>query len=258
MDCTILEETGNSKRNTSMKKALLPGASGATGQLLVKQLLEKNFHVTAIVRERKSFAAAINAHPDLKIIEAEISRIAAEDLNRHLAGCEAVLCCLGHNLTFTGLFGQTRRLVTDAITKTKTAIESLHPEKKIKIILMNATGNRNRDLSEAPPVSQRLVVFLLRILLPPHADNENAADFLRLQVGQTSNSIEWVVVRPDGLVDENAVSKYDIHPSPVGNVIFDARSTSRINVADFMSERVVNPDLWCQWNGQMPVIYNQP
>jgi hypothetical protein len=143
------------------------------------------------------------------------------------------------------------------VIKISKAIESLSPAQPIKLILMNTTGNNNRDIPEKPPLSQRFVVALLRILLPPHADNEHAADYLRTQVGQHNQLIKWVAVRPDGLINVDAISPYVIYPSPIRNVIFDAGQTSRINVAEFMSELVVDEALWAQWQGQMPVIYNR-
>ena len=239
-----------------MKKALVLGASGATGQLLVQMLLKKGVEVIAIVRNANSLMGLDNKHRGLQIVETEISEISESDLARHLAQCDVILSCLGHNLTFKGMFGHPRRLVTDAIKKVVKAIESVGANTKYKIILMNTTGNSNRDIPENPPYSQRLVVFLLRLLLPPHVDNEQAADFLRVQVGQ-NNDIEWVVVRPDGLINEDRVSLYDINVSPVRNVIFDAGTTSRINVADFMSDLVIKSGLWDEWQGKMPVIYNK-
>ena len=239
-----------------MKKALVLGASGATGQLLVKILLQKGVEVIAIVRNVNSLTNIDNSHPSLQIVQAEISKIPKNDLAQYLKECEVVLSCLGHNLTFKGMFGHPKRLVTDAVTKLVKSIESINANNKIKIILINTTGNSNRDIPGKPPYSQRLVITLLRLLLPPHVDNENAADFLRLQVGQNNNSIEWVAVRPDGLINEDQVSQYDINASPIRNAIFNAGSTSRINVADFMSELAVNSELWNEWKGQMPVIYN--
>jgi len=239
-----------------MRKALVLGASGATGRLLVQRLLQKNIDVIAIVRNSSSLANINVSHPNLQIVEAEISEIQANDLTQYLTECEAVLSCLGHNLTFKGMFGHPRRLVTDAVNKVTSAIESISPNNKIRIILMNTTGNSNRDIPEKPPFSQRLIISLLRLLLPPHVDNEKAADFLRVQVGQNNNHIEWVAVRPDGLINEDSVTQYDTHTSPTRNAIFDAGSISRINVADFMSELAVNSELWNKWKGQMPVIYN--
>ncbi|MCP3675178.1 MAG: SDR family oxidoreductase, partial [Gammaproteobacteria bacterium] len=97
---------------------------------------------------------------------------------------------------------------------------------------------------------------ILRILLPPHIDNEEAADYLRLNVGQISKNIEWAVVRPDSLVDKEQTTPYNIYPSPIRNAIFDTAPTSRINVAKFMSELAMKNKLWVKWKGQMPVIYN--
>jgi len=239
-----------------MKKALVLGASGATGRLLVKMLLQKDVEVIAIVRNANSLTNIDSSHPSLQIVEAEISEISENDLAQYLKECGVVLSCLGHNLTFKGMFGHPKRLVTDAVKKVAKTIESINTDNKIKFILMNTTGNSNRDIPEKPPYSQRLVISLLRLLLPPHVDNENAADFLRLQVGQNNNSIEWAAVRPDGLIDEDQVSQYDVSASPTRNAIFDARSTSRINVADFMSDLAVNSELWNKWKGKMPVIYN--
>lgn len=236
---------------------LILGASGATGRLLVEILLNKGIEVIAIVRSTNSLTNVIEPQPGLKIVEADISKMPENELALLIEECEAVLCCLGHNLTFKGMFGHPRRLVTNAIKKVTKVIETLNANNKTKIILMNTTGNSNRDIPEKPPFSQRLVIFILRYLLPPHADNENAADFLRLQVGQNNKRIEWVAVRPDALINENKVSPYVIHASPIRNAIFNAGSISRINVADFMSELAINSEVWCKWKGKMPVIYTQ-
>lgn len=240
-----------------MKKALVLGASGATGQLLVKSLLQKGVEVIAIVRDANSLNNIDRETSNIQIVEADISEMSINELAEYIIECELVLSCLGHNLTFKGIFGHPRRLVTDAIKKVVHAIESINNNNKTKIILMNTTGNSNRDIPEKPPYSQRLVISLLRLLLPPHVDNENAADYLRLQVGQNNKTIEWVAVRPDGLINEAQVSLYKINISPLRNVIFDAGSTSRVNVADLMSELAVNAELWHKWKGKMPVIYNQ-
>lgn len=123
---------------------------------------------------------------------------------------------------------------------------------------MNTTGNRNRDLEEPISFAQRCVIGLLRTCLPPHADNEEAADYLRTKIGQNDNSVEWVVVRPDGLINQEAVSEYELHASPTRSAIFDAGKTSRINVGHFMAVLLTDPEVWQEWKGRMPVIYNKP
>ena len=239
-----------------MKQALVVGASGATGILLVQQLLQKDIKVVAIVRASNTLAQRIGTQPNLQEVVANISEISNNDLAPYLEECDAVLSCLGHNLTFKGMFGNPRLLVTDTVEKISRTIESINPNRKAKFILMNTTGNSNRDIPEKPPLSQRCVISLLRLLLPPHVDNEKAADFLRLQIGHKHKCIEWVAIRPDSLTNEDSVTKYDIYPSPTRNAIFNAAPTSRINVANFMSNLVASEDLWSEWKGEMPVIYN--
>ena len=103
-----------------MRKILVVGASGATGRLLVQILLQKDVKVVAIVRDSASLTNIVGPHLNLQIVEAEILKISENDLAQHLQECDAVLSCLGHNLTFKGMFGHPRRLVTDAIEKNNT------------------------------------------------------------------------------------------------------------------------------------------
>ena len=121
---------------------------------------------------------------------------------------------------------------------------------------MNTTGNRNRDLKEPISFAQKCVIGLIRLLLPPHVDNENAADYLRTEIGQDNQFIEWIAVRPDGLINEDEVTDYTIHSSPIRSAIFDAGKISRINVGHFMANLICDGDLWNKWKGQMPAIYN--
>lgn len=235
---------------------LVAGASGATGRQVVRQLLERGRRVRAIVRSADRLPEAIRSHPDVSVIEATLLELSDAELARHVAGCDSVVSCLGHNLTWKGMYGPPRRLVTDATRRLCQAIRACHPRPAVKFLLMNTAGNRNRDLDEPIGWAQRLVLALLRRLLPPHADNEQAADFLRTQVGLDDPEIEWVAVRPDNLVDREEVSEYEVHASPTRSAIFDAGSTSRIQVAHFMATLIADPEAWSRWRGRMPVLYD--
>lgn len=239
-----------------MIKVLVVGASGATGKLVVSDLLQQNNEVVSIVRETSSLKDEMGNHANYHEVLASIDKLSDSELASHLKGCDVVVSCLGHNLTFKGMFGKPRRLVTDTIKKVKNAIDLLNSCHKTKIILMNTTGNANRDIPEKPPLSQRIVVSILRVLLPPHVDNEQAADFLRTNIGQYHQQIEWAAVRPDSLTNQSKVTKYIIHPSPTRNAIFDSAPTSRENVAHFIANLANDPKLWNTWKGKMPVIYN--
>ena len=115
--------------------------------------------------------------------------------------------CLGHNMTFKGMFGHPRRLVVDAARRLCDAIKANKSDGPTKSVLMNTAGNSNRDLDEPISFGQGCVIGLLRLLLPPHVDNEKAADFLRTEIGQDDGAIEWVVVRPDNLVNKDEVTE---------------------------------------------------
>jgi hypothetical protein len=220
-------------------------------------LLARGCQVKVIVRATENLPENASSHSNLPVVHASILDLGAAEMARHLVSCSTLVSCLGHNLSIKGMFGSPRRLVTDATRRLCDAVKAGNPQKPVKFILMNTTGNSNRDLNEPVSFGQKCVIWLLRLLLPPHADNEEAADYLRVEVGARDGTIEWVVVRPDGLVDEDETTEYALYPSPIRSAIFDAGTTSRINVAQFMSELIVDDDLWDVWKGKMPVIYNQ-
>lgn len=236
---------------------LVVGASGATGKLLVEQLLNRGKHVRIIVRSVNNLPETIKNNENVSIICENVLDLSDNEMIQHVKGCNAVASCLGHNMSFKGLFGRPRKLVTDATRRLCGAIKANKPEQPVKFVLMNTTGNRNRDLSEQISFGQKCIIGLLRLLLPPHVDNEKAADYLRTNIAQNDGVIEWAAVRPDSLIDEEEVTEYEVHPSPIRSALFDPGTTSRINVGHFMAELITDHDTWIKWKGQMPVIYNK-
>ena len=192
----------------------------------------------------------------LSITSASVLDISEDEMAALLLDCTSVASCLGHNMSFKGIYGAPQKLVTDTVNLLCNAIKKNAPKKQVKFVLMNTTGNSNRYLDEPISSGQKLVIGLLRLILPPHVDNENAADYLRINIGQSNNFIEWVAVRPDGLVNEE-VTEYELHPSPTRSAIFDAGKISRINIGNFMARLITDNDLWSKWQGKMPVVYNK-
>ena len=238
-------------------KILIVGASGATGRLLVEQLLNRDQKVKIIVRSDESLPKSVKNHKNLEIVQASLLDLSDSELEQQVKSIDAVACCLGHNMTFKGLFGNPRKLVTDATRRLCEAVKANKSDKKVKFVLMNTIANSNRDIQEQNSVGHRMVIGLLRLILPPHVDNEKAADYLRTNIDQNDDRIEWVAVRPSGLIDENEVTEYDAYTSPLGSAIFDSGKISRINVGHFMAELITDSEIWNKWKGQMPVIYNK-
>ena len=236
--------------------ALVVGANGATGSQLVRVLLNRNVNVKVIVRETAKLPDDIRTHKNLTIKEASILQLSDSELVNYIKDCEAVASCLGHNISLKGIYGNPKMLVTDSVKKLCTAIKENNPAKPVKFILMNTTANNNKDINEKLTFMEKLVFSLLRNLLPPQLDNERAADYLKKDIGNNNKIIEWSIVRPDTLINENTVSEYSVFSSPIRSPIFDAGKTSRINVGHFMSELITTDNVWEKWKGKMPVIYN--
>ena len=75
--------------------------------------------------------------------------------------------------------------MTDATRRICEALRTEGRDEPARFVLMNTAGNSNRDLEEKISLAQSLVMLLLRLVLPPHVDNEKAADYLRVTVGQS-------------------------------------------------------------------------
>jgi len=235
---------------------LVVGASGATGRLLVEQLLDRGESVRAIVRSADRLPEAVRGRDGLTVTEASLLELSDAEMAEQVRGCGAVASCLGHNLNFKGIYGKPRRLVTDAARRLCEAVKANAPEAPVKYVLMNTVANRNRDLDERIPFADRLVVGILRVVLPPQPDNEHAAEYLRTVIGQEDGTIEWAAVRPGSLIDEEEVTEYEVRPALISGPMSGPEKTSRINVAAFMAELITDDETWARWKGQMPVIDN--
>ena len=119
---------------------LVVGASGATGSKLVEQLLSREQDVKVIVRAPERLPDTWKDHERLTIISGSISEIPEAQLADYVKDCDAIASCLGHNITWKGIYGKPRRLVADTARRLCDAARSLNPTKPVKYVLMNTTG----------------------------------------------------------------------------------------------------------------------
>merc|ERR1712154_564300 len=117
-----------------------------------------------------------------------------------------------------------------------------------KFILMGSDGVAHpKDPKRG--FAERSVIFLLRYLIPPHADNEQAAAYVL-----KNTSFDWAVVRPTNLVNEDeATGKYTI-TEQVETPLFGDQTVSRNNVAHFMVELMTKEETFTQHKHKMPVL----
>jgi len=231
-------------------KVLVVGATGATGKHVVQMMLDAGHKVVVIVRSKESMLQKLKNKPSddqLEIHEASIMKMKDEDLVALTKDCNFVVSCLGHNVSFKGMYLQDHKLCTDAAKKLTKAMPS-----SCKFIMM---GTVAVSINGDPPKSfgERSVIFLLRYLLPPHADNEAAAAYL---LGDTS--FDWVTVRPTNLVnEEEATGKYTV-TEQVETSLFGDQTVSRNNVAHFMVELMTKKDTFAKYLHKMPVVVDIP
>ena len=65
---------------------LVVGASGATGRLLVEELLDYGQDVKIIVRSKNNIPESIRNHINVSIIQASILDLSISELNRYVKG----------------------------------------------------------------------------------------------------------------------------------------------------------------------------
>ncbi len=236
-------------------KVLVLGASGATGKQVIAQFIKREIHHRVVIRNNANLSPEISNSQLVDVVTGNITDFNSEENKHIIDGCDAVVCCLGHNITFEGIFGKPRLLVYQSLKNICEAMNQYSP-KKCKIILMNTVGNENKDIREERSLSERIVLSMLTALLPPQRDNVSAANYLLRVIGKDHAKIEWTVVRPDSLFNAEKETPYDVFESIQRSPLFNPGKTSRINVSHFMAELVTNDDLWQRWKNKMPVIYN--
>jgi nucleoside-diphosphate-sugar epimerase len=237
-----------------MSKVLVVGATGATGKHVVQILLDKGQNVHVIARSKEKMLGLLKEQDygdRLTITEGSLLDLKDEEISEKTKDCQAIVSCLGHNMTVSGLWGHPRKLVTDAATRLTTAMPK---NKGCKFILMGSDGVSHPDntTDKRRGLMERSMLFLLRYLIPPHADNEGAALFLY----ENRELFEWSVVRPTDFIDADEVSEYDIFEQQQGS-LFGSGVATRANVADFMVKLIMEEETWGKYKHKMPILYDK-
>ncbi len=238
-------------------KILVLGASGATGKLVVQRLISMKFNVKVVVRESAIIPSEIAESSLVEINKGNIAEFSDSELADLLKGCSAIVSCLGHNISLKGIFGKPRDLVSRTIRHICTIAEKYKNDKKLKVLLMSTTAYTSTTMGERNSLGERIILSILKLILPPHRDNVLAADYLQNDIRDNNENLEWIAVRPDTLVNKEKVSEYEVYKSPVRSPIFNAGKVSRINVSHFMVALLTDDQSWHEWKFKMPVMYDR-
>src|SRR5262245_26308318 len=124
------------------------GATGATGRLVVAELLDRGASVRAIVRPDSKLPDALAHRERLAVTRCDLLKLSEYELETLVAGATAIVSCLGHHMSLHGIFGPPRRLVTDSLRRVCRAVQSQRPSTPVKVVVMNTAGVSNRDIGE--------------------------------------------------------------------------------------------------------------
>ena len=166
-------------------------------------------------------------------------------------------------MSFKGLFCPPRRLVTDATKRLCQAIEATDNNEQssadyrpTKFILMGSDGVANpKGGDDKRKFSERVVLSMLRHLIPPHKDNEKAAEY----ISKVRNpKIDWVVIRPTDLINAKGSSSYQLFAKPQKSLFGGEKDglATRANVALCMVDMIRDDELFEVWKFKMPVVHD--
>ena len=163
--------------------SLTPGSThcAGCGSPALVRLLNKKVAVTAIVRSANRLPFEVKDNELLTVVVVPGGHLTLSDaaMAGHMRGCDAVISSLGHTLTLRGMYGAPRQLCTDSVRQLCRVAEQLQPKTPIRLIVVSSEGVDRPDGADPPRGrGERLVLWLLWLLLPPHADNMGVVDYL--------------------------------------------------------------------------------
>ncbi|XP_077571263.1 flavin reductase (NADPH)-like [Stigmatopora nigra] len=161
-----------------MRIAVL-GASGQTGQFVVKQALQQGHIVTAIVRNPDKLTVR---HDNLQVVEADI--FSSDSLKPHFTGTDVVVSCLGFSTSFfSSVSGYTQSM--------RAIIGAMREARVHKVVTMTSWYTDPNSSAQSPYLIRFLLLPLIRSVLSNMWEME--------QYLQQVDNINWTVVRPPGL-----------------------------------------------------------
>ncbi|XP_072921379.1 flavin reductase (NADPH) [Hemitrygon akajei] len=209
-------------------KLLVFGATGRTGQFLVRQALHQGHVVTAIVRTPSKLTIQ---HDNLQVVEANIFSL--DSLAKHFNEQDAVLSCLGFPISvFSQITGYTESM--------KAIVAAMRLAKVNRIIVMTSWYTQTESSEKASFMVRWMLIPMIRTLLNNMYEMEN-------YLNKECEDLDWTTVRPPNLQTAPETDKeiltHDGYFVPDQDGIPITNSVTRGDVARFMLSQL-NVDSW--------------
>ena len=197
-------------------RVVIVGGTGETGQHAVKQCLDLDHHVTAVVR---STAKLTMKHPHLNVVTGDIFN--AESLAPHFKNQEAVLYCLGFGSPYKGT-----TLYNDSI---KPIVEAMKSASINRLITCSSWFTNTESNSRSMNV---LIRWVIMPALQGMVDDIARMEKYVVEDGE----INYTFVKPSRLVNEAMVEEEKILSEEGDFIPSNAwvPKIPRANVAKFM------------------------
>jgi len=197
-------------------RLLIFGASGQTGQELVRQALQRKHAVTAFVREPAKLASLASSIAIASGTVADAAAVAAA-----LPGHDAVVSTLG--------VGTPLKHDPDVIAGVGHIVRAMQAHQVRRLVYLSFIGVRD---------SRPAVGFVLRYLAPLALRHE-IADHEAKEARVRGSQLDWTIVRPPKLTAGRRTGRYRVGenittwtPLPL---------LSRADVADFILQELASP-----------------
>ncbi len=195
-------------------KILIVGATGPTGQLLVKQALYKFYQVTVLVRDTSKLHLM---NENLTVIKGDVLDEAT--LTDALKGQDAVLSALG-----TGNSLKSSDLMLHAVTSLILTMKAANVK---RVILLSAFG-----VGETFVQANFIQKLIFRLPLKNIYSDKTKADTMLC-----NSALDWTIVCPAKLTDGPYTGKYEAAEKlPMKGM----PKISRSDVADFMLRQLID------------------
>jgi len=208
-------------------KITIFGASGRTGQHLVRQALERGYTVNAFARSPEK----LDAHgEDLAVVQGDVQDAAA--VSRAVAGADAVISVLG----------PTENKPTFVVTQgTQNILEAMQEHGVERLVISAGAGVA--DPKDEPKLFNRAINLLLKLV-----SRWVYEDMQRTVAAVRNSQVKWTVVRVPMLTDDEPTGEVKAGYVGAGMGI----RLSRADMASFMLEQVESE----QYLHQAPAISN--